>query len=292
MKKTVLISLAAIVVVGLAAWVFTLDREKTAVEGQYTRAVASGDSLRSSFDLALSSIAEIQDSLTSILPSESSVLDMSNDVEKGGALTATRKDQVLRSISDLQGSIQRSKEMISALEQRLDEKDVKVAALQKIITGLKRTVSDREEMIATLNGRVQSLEVEVTQLQANVADGQAQIQTQQQVIEEKRREISTVYYLVDTNKNLKDAGVVRNSGGVIGIGKSAKLTGQFPSSLFSTLDTDMQTSFRVTGKKPVVLSGQSSTSYQIVPVSEALSEIRITNPEEFRKVRYLVIQVG
>jgi len=292
MKKTVLISLAAIVVVGLAAWVFTLDREKTAVEGQYTRAVASGDSLRSSFDLALSSIAEIQDSLTSILPSESSVLDMSNDVEKGGALTATRKDQVLRSISDLQGSIQRSKEMISALEQRLDEKDVKVAALQKIITGLKRTVSDREEMIATLNGRVQSLEVEVTQLQANVADGQAQIQTQQQVIEEKRREISTVYYLVDTNRNLKDAGVVKNSGGVIGIGKSAKLTGQFPTALFSTLDTDMQTSIRVTGKKPVVLSGQSSTSYQIVPVNEALSEIRITNPEEFRKVRYLVIQVG
>lgn len=292
MKKIVFASLAAVVVVGLAAWVFTLDREKTTVEGQYTRAVASGDSLRSSFDLALSSIAEIQDSLTSILPSESSVLDMSNDVEKGGALTATRKDQVLRSISDLQGSIQRSKEMISALEQRLDEKDVKVAALQKIITGLKRTVSDREEMIASLNGRVESLQVEVTHLQTNVAEGQAQIESQRGVIEEKRREISTVYYLVDTNKNLKDAGVVKNSGGVIGIGKSAKLTGQFPSSLFSTLDTDMQTSFRVTGKKPVVLSGQSSTSYQIVPVSEALSEIRITNPEEFRKVRYLVIQVG
>ncbi|MDZ4804368.1 MAG: hypothetical protein SGI90_05870 [Candidatus Eisenbacteria bacterium] len=293
MKKTVLTtSLVAIVVVGLAAWVWTLNRDKHTVEGQYVRAVASGDSLRSSFDLALSSIAEIQDSLTSILPSESSVLDMSNDVEKGGVLTASRKDQVLRSITDLQGSIQRSKEMISALEQRLDEKDVQVTALSKIINGLKRTVSDREQMIASLNGRVKSLQVEVTRLETDVAVGQEQIQTQLGVIEEKRREISTVYYLVDTNRNLKQAGVVRNAGGVIGIGKSAKLTGQFPSGHFSTLDTDMQTSIRLSGKKPVVLSGQSSTSYQIVPVNEALSELRITNPEEFRKVRYLVIQVG
>lgn len=292
MKRTVLISLAAIVVVGMAAWVWTLSRDKKTVEGQYAMAVASGDSLRTSFDVALASIAEIQDSLTAVLPSESSVMHMSDDVEKGGPLTASRKDQVLRSISDLQGSIQRSKDMIHALEQRLDEREVRIASLEKIITGLKRTVNEREQMVASLNERVGSLQVQVTQLKTDVAAGQEHIRTQEQVIETKRREISTVYYVVDTNNNLKDAGVVRNSGGVIGIGKSAKLTGQFPQQVFATVDTDMQTTIQVPGKKPVVLSGQSSASYQIVPVTEQMSELRITNPEEFRKVRYLVIQVG
>jgi chromosome segregation ATPase len=271
--------------------VYTLSREKQMVEGQYVSAVATGDSLRTNFDLALSSIAEIQDSLTAILPTESQVMTMSEDVERS-PLTASRKDQVLRSISDLQGSIERSKEMIRALEQRLEERDVQVANLERVITGLKRTVADREQMIASLNERVGSLEVEVVGLKEDVAEGQATIRTQEQTIEEKRREISTVYYVVDSNKNLKEAGVVKNSGGVIGIGKTPKLTGEFPRQVFDPIDTDMSRTILIAGDDPKVLSGQSATSYQIVPVSEDQSELRITNPEEFRKVRYLVIQVG
>jgi chromosome segregation ATPase len=151
-------------------------------------------------------------------------------------MTASRKDQVLRSISDLQGSIQRSKDMIATLEHELDEKDVKIASLDKVITGLKRTVADREKMIASLNDRVESLSVEVTQLKTDVAANQEQIRTQQQVIEDKRREISTVYYVVDTKDNLKDAGVVKTTGGVIGIGRSTQLVprdGAGPGSGFS-----------------------------------------------------------
>jgi predicted RNase H-like nuclease (RuvC/YqgF family) len=290
-KKPVLISLFAVVVLGMAAWVYTLSREKQMVEGQYVSAVATGDSLRTNFDLALSSIAEIQDSLTAILPTESQVMTMSEDVERS-PLTASRKDQVLRSISDLQGSIERSKEMIRALEQRLEERDVQVANLERVITGLKRTVADREQMIASLNERVGSLEVEVVGLKEDVAEGQATIRTQEQTIEEKRREISTVYYVVDSNKNLKEAGVVKNSGGVIGIGKTPKLTGEFPRQVFDPIDTDTSRTILIAGDDPKVLSGQSATSYQIVPVAEDRSELRITNPEEFRKVRYLVIQVG
>ena len=292
MKRTVWISLAAVLAVAMSAWVWNLSKEKKTVEGQYAQAVATGDSLRTSFDVALASIAEIQDSLTAILPSESSVMHMSDQVETGGPMTASRKDQVLRSISDLQGSIQRSKEMIASLEVRLGEQDVKIESLEKIISGLKRTVNDREHMIASLNNKVESLNVEVASLKTDVATGQAQIASQQQVIEDKRREISTVYYVVDTKDNLKDAGVVKSSGGVIGIGKTTKLTGQFPHQVFNPVDTDMQTTIQLSGKKPVVLSGQSATSYQIVPVNEQLSELRIVNPEEFRKVRYLIVQVG
>ena len=292
MKRTVWISLAAVLAVAMSAWVWNLSKEKKTVEGQYAQAVATGDSLRTSFDVALASIAEIQDSLTAILPSESSVMKMSDQVETGGPMTASRKDQVLRSISDLQGSIQRSKEMIAGLETRLGEQDVKIGSLEKIISGLKRTVSDREHMIAGLNNRVESLTVEVTNLKTDVAAGQEQIRTQQQVIEDKRREISTVYYVVDTKKNLKASGVVASSGGLIGIGKSTKLTGQFPQQVFNRVDTDVQTTIQLSGKKPVVLSGQSSASYEIVPVTEMMSELRIVNPEEFRKVRYLVVQVG
>lgn len=292
MKKALLVSLPVLVILGLAATVWTLDRNKKEVEQKYIASRSSQDSLRTHFDAALVSIAEIQDSLTAILPSESAVLDVSEDIERGGRLTATRKDQVLRSISDLNVSIQRSKDMIRQLEQKLNEKDGQLAALERIVSNLKRTVSEREQMIASLTQRVENLQVQVATLKTHVESGKQQIAQQQEVIEDKRKEISTIYYVVSPKKTLKNIGVIQESGGVIGFGKSARLSGQFPQDQFSSLDTDVQTTIPVNGKKPVVLSGQSNTSYQIVPISETQSELRIIDPTEFRKVRYLVIQVS
>ena len=206
-----------------------LNRHNQELGVKYTASVMAGDSLRTRFDAALVSIAEIQDSLTAILPSESAVLNVSQDVERGGPLTASRKDQVLRTISDLNESISRSKEMIKRLEETLKERDVRVASLERMVANLKRTVSDREKMIATLTERVEALEGQVTTLRADVASGRQQIAEQEQVIENKRREISTIYYLAETKKKLKELGVVRDSGGLIGIGKSTRSPASFRS---------------------------------------------------------------
>lgn len=293
MKKVLWIVLALLVaaMAGLGYKYTQLKELKLAVDQQYATTKASEDSLRTRFDTALASIAEIQDSLTVILPSESNVLHVSQDVESGGKLTATRKSQVLRTISDLNESIQRSKEMIRRLEQRLKDRDIKIAALERIVAQMKRSVADREQMIAVLTQRLESLKVQVESLKTDVAAGQQQIVEQKQVIEDKRREISTVYYMISTKKRLKELGMIQESGGLIGIGKSARLSGQFPEALFTRVDTDAQTTIPVPGKKPVILSSQSSNSYQLVPLSLESSELRITNAQEFRRVRYLVIQV-
>lgn len=291
MKKTLLTSLALVIIVALATGLWILGRHDREMGRKYEATRAAEDSLRTRFDAALVSIAEIQDSLTAILPSESAVLHVSQDVERGGPLTATRKDQVLRTISDLNESIRRSKELIHRLEQRLKDSDVRIASLERLVANLKKSVTERERMIATLTERVDALKVQVAALQTDVENGREQIRAQQQVIEDKRREISTIRYLVTTRRRLKDLGVIRETGGLIGLGRTPRLTGQFPERVFHELDTDAQTTIEVPGLKPVVLSGQSSASYQLVPVRVGLSELRITDPPEFRKVRYLVIQV-
>lgn len=291
MKKALLIGLAVVVFAGLTTGVLLLNQHNQELGRKYVATLASEDSLRTRFDAALVSIVEIQDSLTAILPSESAVLNVSQDVERGGPLTASRKDQVLRTISDLNESISRSKAMIKRLEETLAARDVHVASLERIVSNLKKTVSDREQMIQTLTAQVEVLEVQVTTLRADVETGRQHIAEQEQVIENKRREISTIYYLTETKKKLKELGVVRDSGGLIGIGKSTRLSGQFPERFFTRVDTDAQKVLQVPGKKPVVLSGQSTASYQLVPIRPDLAELRITNTEEFRKVRYLVIKV-
>lgn len=292
MKRTLLTAFAVLVIAGLAGTVWTLRRHSHEMEQKYTATKAAEDSLRTRFDTALASIAEIQDSLAAVLPSESNVLQMSQDVEKSGTLTSSRKNQVLRNISDLNESIQKSKNMIQQLEQKLTESNMKVAALEKIVSNLKKTVEDRERMVANLTQHVESLKVQVATLQTDVEVGRQQITAQQTVIEDKRRELSTVYYLVSTKKQLKSLGVIQESGGVAGLGRSARLSGTFPERVFDRIDTDLQTKILVQGRKPKILSGQNSSSYQLVPLDMDETELRITNPQEFRKVRYLVIQVS
>lgn len=291
MKKTLLLILPLVVIAVLAGLAWKYARHGREMELKYATTQAAADTLRTRFNAALGSIAEIQDSLTAILPSESAVLHVSQDVERGGPLTATRKDQVLRTISDLNDSIQRSKEMIKRLEQRLKQQDVRVASLEKLVSNLKKSVAQREQMIAELTERVESLKAQVVTLQTDVAEKGQQIEQQQMVIEDKRREISTIYYLVGTKPILKGLGVVQESGGVIGIGRSTRLSGQFPEQNFTRMDTDQQSTIPVPGRKPVVLSAQSASSYQMIPIRPDLWQLRITNAAEFRRVKYLVVQV-
>ncbi len=291
MKRPLLTGLVILAFAALVGSVWILNQRNQNLGQQVAATAAAKDSLSARFDAALVSIAEIQDSLTAILPSEAAVLHVSQDVEQGGPLTASRKDQVLRTISDLNESISRSKEMIRRLEEALQERDLQVASLERLVQNLKKTVAEREQMIQTLTARVETLEVQVASLKTDVETGRQQIAEQQQVIEDKRREISTIYYLVETKKKLKELGVVQESGGLIGIGKSTRLSGQFPERYFTRIDTDAQTTLQVPGRKPVVLSAQNSASYRLVPVRPDLAELRITDPEEFRKVRYLVVKV-
>lgn len=291
MRKALFAGVAVVAILALAVTAFRIQKRYEASQRQYASTKAAEDSLRARFDNAVAAIAEIQDSLTTIMPSETDVMNLSRDIERGSRLAKPMNEQMLQSIHDLKRGIQDSKRMIQRLEKRLKASDVKIAGLERLIDNLKRGVNDREEMIRFLSARVDSLKSRVARLETDVAAGNEQIQEQKQVIEDKRREISTVSYIIGSRKRLKALGLLQESGGFIGIGKTAQLSGTFPGEYLTTIDTDTERTIRVAGKEPIILSAQNRSSYQLVPVTEDWSELRITEPAEFRKVRYLVIQV-
>ena len=291
MRKALLAGIAVVAILALAVTAFTIQKKYEESQRQFAATKAAEDSLRTRFDNAVSAIVEIQDSLVTILPSEAQVMNLSRDIERGSRSSRPMNEQMLQSISDLKQGIQNSKQMIQRLEKRLKDSDVKIVGLERLLDNLKRGVTERETMIRLLSVRVDSLKVRVASLETDVAAGHEQIQEQKQVIEEKRREISTVSYIIGTRKRLKLLGLLEESGGFIGIGKTSQLSGKFPGEYFTTIDTDVERTIRVSGKKPVVLSAQNRSSYELAPVTEEWSELRIIDPGEFRKVRYLVIQV-
>jgi hypothetical protein len=118
---------------------------------------------------------------------------------------------------------------------------------------------------------------------------QVEIARNVEEIARARNEIATVFVAMGSKKELRNAGVVVEEGGVLGIGKTLKPSGYVNDAVYAPIDTDEENVIRIPAEKAQVLTAQPPASYQILPVSKDMVELRILNPEAFRKVKHVVI---
>jgi myosin heavy subunit len=286
MKKIAVITL----IVAMAAGLGYLGVQHQRLNARYAETQQSESAVREQFGAALQSIAEIQDSLNVILPTEERLTRMSHNAEMG-SVTQTQKEQMLGTIDDLKQSVGDTRQKIENLEKSVAKNKTEMAGLRRVIDNLKESVTEREDYIQRLTGEVASLNATVAGLQTDVQKGQETIAEQQGVIESKTKELGTVYYVIGTKERLKNRGIITEKGGLIGLGKTPQLTASFDQGDFTPIDTNVYNEIPLTGAKPKILSAQSKSSYDLKKVSELSSSIVIKDPAEFRKVKYVVVMV-
>lgn len=280
MRKSVQFALIAVTVLLIIATLVLFMRYQKA-SADYADMKVAEEAARSRYAETIDAIAEIQDSLNAISVGEETARLLSRDLQTEQQLAPPSGRQALDRIAALRASIDRSREMIRQLEANLQKSGIKVRGLERMVANLKHSVTQKEGRIAQLSTRVDSLQTQVTGLVAEV-------QENEETIEEKRREVATVYYIMGRKKELTTSGVVVAKGGVLGIGKTLQTTGHIDEGLFTPLDTDQETVVRIPATKAQVLSPQPATSYELKPVDGGL-ELHIVNPTAFRKVKQLVI---
>lgn len=283
MRKLVAVAMVAVIALLLGTTVSLMHKveKSTAAFEDMKTAEATA---RSHYAEAFNAIAEIQDSLNAITAGEGQVRLRPQSLQAEQKLTEPDRRQVLESIALLDASIQRAKEKIGNLEVRLQKRGMKIAGLEKMIAMLKQSVTEREEQVAQLTSQVQTLQTQVAGLQTTV-------QEDQQNIEQKRRELGTIYYIIGSKKDLATSGVIVAKGGVLGLGKTVQLSGRYNESLFTAMDTDQETAVRAPASKidkVKVLSPQPVSSYELTVEGNQVA-LRIIDAKEFRKVKHLVI---
>lgn len=288
MSKTavIILSVASVLLLGSTAVFYSKYRETSA---NYASAKGEEQSLRARYGDAINSIAAIQDSLNAIIVGDREVPLQEGGLGTERRLSASQADEAMERIAVVKLGIERTKQRIQELDAQLRHSGIRVAGLQRMIVNLKRDVRGKEEEVALLTAQVDSLQNTVTGLAAEVEKSHDQIETQTAVIEEKRRELGTIYYVIGPSRMLKDAGVVEAQGGVLGLGKVLKPSGHMNESVFTQLDTDVQTTVRIPSDKARVLSAQPAASYVLEAVGQDAMELRIVDPQQFRKVKHLVI---
>jgi len=287
MRKSGVIALALIGLLFLGGTVLYYSKYRQS-EAEFSQMTAQEHETRIKYGQAINEISMIHDSLNTIVLGEAPLLQ--GHAQSEVPLPPTVRDQVLGRISMLRAGLERTKERIQALDAKLKRNGVQISGLQKMIAGLKKSVAEREESIAQLNTQVQSLQTRVAGLTADVNTKEMELTTKQQELTEKQRELATIFYTVGTKKELQRAGVVVAEGGVLGVGKSLKTSTQFDESLFTPLNTDQESVIRLPATHRVlILSAQPASSYTLRITGKDEMELQITNPNEFRKVKHLVI---
>lgn len=287
MRRPVLFALIAVIaVLAAVAAVFIVRYQKTSAE--YANMRLAEETARVGYSEAFSAITQIQDSLNAIAVGDTTVQMLSKGAQSELKVTEAVRRQALDRINVLNASLLRNKEKIRKLEATLRKSGVRVAGLEKMIVTLKETMAEKEALVTQLSGRVDSLQTTVTGLTTEVQHGQETIRAREQSLEERRRELATIYYVIGSKKELSALGAIVPKGGVLGLGRTLEATGRYNESYFTSLDTDQETIVPTSAAKVQVVSAQSPASYELKAVGGQM-ELHILDPKEFRKVRHLII---
>lgn len=283
MRSLIKILLAAIIVALVAAVAVSYQKYREAAVN-YAAVKTESDATRERYAAAIDEIAAIQDSLNAIAVKGTGIALASSELEVEHKLTETGGDRALARIAVIKAGIERAKTRIEQLNAGLRKSGIKLAGLQKMIDNLNQTVAEKEGQVAELTNKVDVL-------QTRVAGLSTEVESQAATIEDKRRELGTIYYVVATRKDLTSKGIIQAKGGLLGLGKTLKPSGQINESLFTPLDTDREIVIHIPGAKAQVLSAQPLSSYELTPGDSEVM-LRILDPKEFRTVKHVVIMTG
>jgi chromosome segregation ATPase len=294
MRKPVLVLLIVLVVALLGASLALYQKLQTS-RTDYATLQADEKATTERYEAAVDEIASIQESLEAIDTGDQGTQALATQLEAEKSLTKDRGEEARARIARIKESIARANARIHELDQQLKESGVKVAGLEKLIRGLRQTVVEKEAVIVQLTARVDELQTQVTGLTAEVQAGQQTIrtqtetiQTQTAAIEDSRRRLGTIFYVIGTKKELSKADLVESKGGVLGLGKTVRPTGRIDESKFTALDTDRETVILIPATKAKVVSPQPVASYELQLVGEQL-ELRILDAHAFRTVKHVII---
>lgn len=287
MRRPVQITLVAVSVL-LAATTAGLFVQYQKTSADYAGLKSEGEKAQSRYAQTVDAIAEIQDSLNAISLADGTTQLLSQQLRTEQKLTEPQGREALDRIAGLRSSILRSKEMIRQLEYNLTRSGMKVAGLQKMVANLKQTVAEKEGQIAQLSVQVDSLQTQVTGLVAEVQETQETVRAREQSIEEKRRELATVFVAVGNKKDLSAKGVIVAKGGLLGLGKTLQPSGFANPEAFTPVDTDQATVVPIRSVKARVLSAQPPSSYELRLIEGGM-ELHIIDAQEFRKIKQVII---
>lgn len=227
-------------------------------------------------------INEVYDNLERIRKREGFLVKVTRDVEEQDK--APLKDKMLANIKSIDTYLKSSKNKLFALKKKVKKSTTQTSALNDMIEKLQQNLDEREQHIGELKNQIDELNVKYSEVEF-------QMQEKDQIIAQQANQLKTVYYIIGSEKELKNKGIIVEKGGLLGLRKTKKLAAGFDDKEFLTADISELNAVPIDQKikKVKVISPHNPNSYHLVKKDDKQTVLEIIDPQEFWKIKYLVI---
>jgi flagellar biosynthesis GTPase FlhF len=245
--------------------------------------LAVKEELLSSKEVAMNefikSFNEIQANLNEIKEKQKIISTKSEGVE----FKNNNKDQIISDIQSIYDLLDKNKKQASNLSKKLKNSNLQADEIRLAVSNLTNQVNDKENEITKLKSNLEKLHIDFANLKIRYYDE----------VEEsnmKTEKLNTAYYLIGSNKDLTEKGVITKSGGFIGLGKVAQLNQSLNKNYFTKIDVTQTSEIPIHGDKVKLVSIHPADSYKLIEGSASIDKIVILNQEKFWSVsKYLII---
>ena len=232
---------------------------------------------------------EIEENLATIKSKEKMISQVA------GERPQTPQQKILQDLADISTLMDRNRNRLAELEnlrRQMRNANVNTEKMQGMIEALEARIAEQEQQIKELqeqlriaNERIDVLKVENLQLEEDKARKQA-------TIEEQTVALNTGYYTMGTTQALREAGVITQRGGFIGIGRTRTVNEEASLQNFSKVDIRQFTRLETNSEKIEIITPHPTESYRINNTDPKNMVIEITNADVFWKSsKFLVVRV-
>jgi hypothetical protein len=207
-------------------------------------------------------------------------------------LGADKKKKIVRDLQLMNGLMKESRERIKELTARLDRSKIDAKSLRNKLKSLDLQLAQRDSMITTMKDGLLARDFRIEQINSNLDSIELVVAKREAVIDQQTTELNKAYYVMGTEKELEEKGVLTQDGGFIGIGKHASLNSDALPSKFTLTDVRELHRINVQSKRAELVTEHPASSYTMVKENDMIAYLEIKDPEAFWKLsRYAVVKV-
>ncbi|MEO8147535.1 MAG: hypothetical protein ABI723_07860 [Bacteroidia bacterium] len=263
-------------------------------EPDYNKASSERDSLsqvlskqEESMNSFLQDFNEVEKNLDSVAHRQNII---TQSVIGKSELSKTAKDRINDNIAAINQLMDDNRKKIADLNRKLKSSGNKVAQFEKMVSGLNDQLASKDAELVDLNTKLDGLNLEVQRLSISVDTLTAINSAQKSTIDNQTEQMHTAYYIMGTKKSLEDKKVIDRKGGILGMGKTSVLTGDFDNSKFTKIDYTQVLSIPIDKSNAKVITSHPSDAFSLDKDKDKFTNLRITNPEKFwSQSKYLIV---
>ena len=258
--------------------------------GESSKSNPEADSLRSELNSRLVEMSEMDLFLDAVNASMDSVVKLDGTILRTeGESKLSKKDQILQNIDAYKEVLQRQRDRLEELENKLKSSNNQNAKLLKTVESLKAQIAEKDKAIAELTQELEKRNFDINNLKSNVAklstrvtDLEEDAKVKNEALETQTNMLNEGYVFIGTKKELKGADLL----------KRGKLNmSEIDQSQFTKIDIRKTKQFTIPSKKPEILTQAPASSYTLEKIDKKTSVLTITDPAAFWSVsKYLVIR--